>query len=109
MIHYQPLDYQPFKAEFVIPVADDYFIWWLFRYKCVMCKQSATEINEIIPRGRTKTAIKDWRNRVTLCRNCHTTYHANGVTPEKIAKMQKARVDTLTILGREAYINGTMG
>lgn len=108
MIHYHPLDFQPFKAEFVAPVAEDYFIWWLFRHKCVKCRQSASEINEIIPRGRTKNSIKNWRNRVTLCRTCHTAYHNNGVTNEKIADMQKARRDMLIMIGREAYL-GEMG
>jgi hypothetical protein len=97
---------QPIPApikEFVEPVADDYFIWWLFRSRCVMCHKSASEINEILPRGRSKKNLYDWKNRVTLCHECHMEYHKHGVTSEKIADMQVKRENFLLTFDREAY------
>lgn len=97
-------DFQPYKAEFVIPTPDDYFIWWLFKHKCVSCKKPATEINEIIPRSRSKKSILDWHNRVTLCQTCHAEFHRTGVTPEKIEKMRLSRTNFLISMGREQYL-----
>ena len=106
LTHYiPPRDFQPLEQEFVVPVADDYFIWWLFKRKCVMCRRPATEINEIIPRGRSKYSIEDWRNRVTLCHLCHNEFHHNGVTKSKIETMQEKRKQFLISIDRELYVN----
>ena len=69
-----------------------------------MCKQSATEINEITPRSRSKKSILDWRNRVTLCRRCHDDYHRGGVNDKKIEAMQEARKQFLLTFGRKDYV-----
>ena len=90
--------------EFVEPTPSDYFIHWLFRHRCIMCKQSAIEINEIKPRSRSKLAIMDWRNRVTLCASCHRNYHKNGVTETKMEDMKKAREDFLISIDRKEYV-----
>ncbi len=93
--------------EFVEPNPSDYFIYWLFKYRCIVCKQSATEINEIIPRSRSKKAIMDWKNRVPLCHEHHVGqggYHDGGVTNEKIENMRKARKEFLVSVGREIYV-----
>lgn len=95
-------------GEFVEPVPDDYFIFWLFRYRCQECNSGQhLEINEINPRGRSKKNILNWENRVVLCRTCHEKFHHNGVTREKIQIMQKRRKTYLISIGRERYINGT--
>lgn len=95
----------PSPKEFVEPTPDPSFIYWLFRYRCVECKKSACEINEIIPRSRSKSAIMIWTNRIPLCRECHDKFHRTGVTKEKIEKLQKARIDFLRAFGRSEYIN----
>lgn len=100
-------NYQPPEREFVEPNASDAFISWLFRYRCIVCKRPATEINEIIPRSRSKKSILDWKNRVTLCNDHHTGdngFHHDGVTEEKIEAMQRLRVDFLKAFGREEYL-----
>jgi len=103
--HYiPPVNFPAVEKEFIQPVPDDYFIHWLFKYKCVTCKKPATEINEIIPRSRSKNSILDWRNRVTLCRECHHKYHLNGVTSEKISEMKTKRGEFLISMGRMEYV-----
>lgn len=97
--------YQPPEREFVEPDASDSFIHWLFRYRCIDCKQRGTEVNEIIPRSRSKNSILDWKNRVLLCHSCHEKYHHNGVTVEKIQIMQEFRTKFLNSFGREEYAN----
>ena len=94
----------PIPHEFVEPSASDSFIWWLFRRLCIMCTHSATEINEIIPRSRSKFSIMDWENRVTLCQNCHRDFHKDGVTDFKIKNMQYKRRRFLISTGRSEYI-----
>lgn len=104
--HYIPPE-KPFPVivkEFIEPVADDYFIYWLFRYRCVNCRKSATEINEIKPRGRSKKNILDWKNRVPMCRECHTNFHKDGVTNDKIVAVTLMREEFLKSTGREKYI-----
>jgi len=102
--HYIPQNYAPIVREFVEPSPEPYFIHWLFRYRCMECKRPGQEINEIVPRSRSKSAIMDWRNRVLLCRECHTKFHHNGVTKEKIEAMQKLRSEYLTSVGRGEYV-----
>jgi hypothetical protein len=45
-------------------------------HSCVLCERNATEIHELISRSRFGSAEMDIcfspRNRVTLCRLCHT-------------------------------------
>ena len=93
----------PDPKEFIEPVPDDYFIWWLFRNKCVVCHKQATEINEIVPRSRSKLSILTWENRVTMCRECHNDYHKHGVNSKTQAKLQTKRDSFLRMIGREAY------
>ena len=90
--------------EFVEPVPDDYFIWWLFKHRCIMCSQTGHEINEINPRGRSKFAILDWRNRVILCVGCHREFHRNGVTDKKQEEMRVRRAEFLVSVGRGQYV-----
>jgi hypothetical protein len=104
--HYIPpanMPDQP-KKEFVQPSPEPYFIYWLFKNRCIMCTKPATEINEIIPRSRSKDSILDWRNRVTLCQSCHREFHQNGVTDEKIYAMKHKRREFLTSMGRVDYV-----
>lgn len=91
--------------EFVEPNASDAFIWWLFRYRCIMCHKSATEVNEIEPRGRSKKNLFNWENRVTLCSECHREFHHHGVTKEKIENMKQKRQEFLVTFNRSDYIN----
>lgn len=86
------------------PRPDDDFIWWLYKHRCVVCRGKATEIHEIVGRGRSKENIKDWKNRVTLCRKHHTDFHHNGATLNKIANMQFAREEYLKSIHRQEYI-----
>ena len=94
----------PIPHEFVEPSSSSHFIYWLYKHRCIMCKQSATEINEINPRSRSKYNIDDWKNRVTLCQGCHREFHADGVTDIKIKKMQVARMKFLVSIDRAAYV-----
>ena len=86
------------------PDSSDEFIRWLFKGRCIMCNHSATEINEIIPRSRSKNSLLDWKNRVMICRSCHTEFHSDGVTLNKIVNMQQKRKEFLKSIGREDYI-----
>lgn len=97
---------QDVEREFVEPSASDHFIHWLFRYRCASCKGPGQEINEIVPRGRSKNSILDWKNRILLCRTCHEKFHHDGVTNEKIKAMQDVRKNYLTLIGRTEYLNG---
>jgi hypothetical protein len=104
--HYIPPAYiAPIVHEFVEPNPSDHFIFWLFRYRCMICKQSRElEINEIVLRSRSKSAIMDWRNRVVMCRKDHTEYHHNGVSAEKVKKMQEQRKEYLISIDRRQYL-----
>jgi 5-methylcytosine-specific restriction endonuclease McrA len=101
---YQPL-VTPNNTGFVEPIPDDYFIWWLFRNRCIICMQPATEINEIIPRSRSKNSLLDWSNRVTVCQSCHRAYHDKGTNDKNIKRMQEQRLTALHKLGRSEYID----
>lgn len=90
--------------EFVEPNPSDHFIHWLFRYRCAKCRKPGTEVNEIIPRARSKESIMDWKNRILLCRDCHAKFHHNGVTDDKINDMRKVRVEYLVSIGRGEYL-----
>ncbi len=79
-------------------------IMWLFHDRCVMCGQQAVEINEIVPRSRTKQATKMWKNQVSLCHSCHSVFHHNGVTLQKQREMLGKRKEFLTSIGRERFI-----
>ena len=89
--------------SFVEPVASDYFIWWLFRSRCVSCRKPATEINEILPRSRSKKSIITWDNRVTMCAECHREYHRKGVNNGAVDELKQKRYDFLISMGREDY------
>lgn len=102
--HYISQNYAPIEKEFVQPVPDSYFIHWLFKYRCIQCKKPGMDVNEIVPRSRSKKSIQDWRNRVVLCRECHHAYHKDGVTDEKILKMKNVRRDFLVSMGRMEYV-----
>ena len=104
--HYIPpsVNFAELEKEFIEPTPEDYFIYWLFGYRCLECKRPASEINEILPRGRSKKNILDYRNRVTLCSECHRNFHHNGVTPDKISAMQETRKQFLVSTNREVYI-----
>jgi len=94
----------PIPREFIEPTPSDSFIWWLFRRRCIMCNRPATEINEIIPRSRSIFSITDWKNRVTLCQECHREFHKDGVTDFKIKNMQYERRRFLINTGRSEYV-----
>lgn len=98
-----PRDYPKIEREFIEPNSSDYFIWWLFRNKCVACHKQATEINEIVPRSRSKQSVLDWKNRVTMCRECHNDYHKHGVNSKTQAELQTKRYNFLLMIGRQAY------
>lgn len=104
--HYIPpaQKFADLEKEFVEPVPYDYFIHWLFRYRCMDCRRAGQEINEIIPRSRSKKSILDWKNRVLLCRPCHESFHHKGVTSDKIKNMQELRKSYLTSIDREQYV-----
>jgi hypothetical protein len=103
--HYiPPAHIAPIVREFIQPVPDDYFIHWLFRYRCLVCKKPGQEINEIEPRGRSKKNILNWRNRVVMCRECHTNFHKGGVTIDKIVATKMMREEFLKSIDRGAYL-----
>ena len=106
LTHYIPPAYLPeLRKEFIEPVPDDYFIHWLFQHRCMQCRQSnQLEINEIEPRGRSKENILNWKNRVVLCRICHTAYHRHGVSKEKVQIMTEKRAAYLKSIGRGQYV-----
>lgn len=102
-IRYLPIT-SPEQKEFIKPTADPSFIYWLFHYKCVVCKCPATEINEIIPRSRSKDSVNEWRNRVPMCRECHRKYHDKGVNGVTIRELQDKRTEFLMSFGRKEYV-----
>ena len=104
--HYiPPASFKEVEKEFVEPNPEPYFIFWLFRYRCMGCKSgNQLEINEVLPRSRSKKNIMDWKNRVVLCRSCHETFHSGGVTKEKVENMQEQRIGYLKMIGREQYV-----
>jgi 5-methylcytosine-specific restriction endonuclease McrA len=104
--HYiPPAKFNEIEKEFVEPNPFDYFIFWLFRYRCMECKSGTQlEINEIRPRGRSKKNVLDWKNRVVLCRVCHDKFHSGGVTTGKVESMQKCREEYLMLIKREQYV-----
>ena len=89
--------------SFVEPNATDGFIWWLFRHQCVNCYKPGTEINELIPRSRSKKSILTWENRVVMCRECHGEYHRKGVSKQAIEELQQKRYNFLVQMGRKEY------
>ena len=99
----------PEPKEFVEPNASDHFIWWLFRHQCVKysdrCTHAGQEINEIIPRSRSKNSILNWENRVLMCRECHNEYHRHGVNSKTQEELQEKRIEALKLFGREEYVN----
>jgi 5-methylcytosine-specific restriction endonuclease McrA len=98
-----PENWEAYQIPYVEPTPEPFFIFWLFRYRCIMCKRNATEINEIIPRSRSKKSVMDWKNRVPLCSACHRTFHAGGVTDKKIEEMQRFRTRFLISIDRKEY------
>ena len=98
-----PLPVTP--KEFVEPNATDHFIYWLFRFRCVSCRKTATEINEIVPRSRSKKSISTWDNRVPMCKECHGEYHRKGVNDKAVTDLKQMRHDFLMSMGREEYAN----
>lgn len=106
IVHYIPpaKQFLDLDREFVNPVPDDYFIHWLFRHRCMECGRPGQEINEIVPRSRSKKSLLDWKNRVVLCRICHDTFHHNGVTGGKIKSMQERRIEFLISIDRRSYL-----
>lgn len=104
IVHYiPPIDWKPLEQEFVEPCSNDYFIWWLFGYRCMECRRSGEEINEIRPRSRSKSNLLDWKNRVLLCRTCHSAYHENGVSSTKAKDMSDRRREYLISIGKGVY------
>lgn len=103
-VRYAPM-IAPSPKEFIAPVAEDYFIWWLFRNRCVSCRKPGSEINEIVPRSRSKQSILNWENRVLMCRECHNDYHKHGVNSKTIEALQQKRYEFLMAMGREEYAN----
>jgi len=87
-----------------LPNSSDEFIWQLFKGRCIVCFRPARDINEIVLRSRSKNSLQDWKNRVCICRECHTEYHHGGVTPQKQKDMIQYRSRFLKAIGREEYI-----
>lgn len=79
-------------------------IIWLFRGRCVVCGESGMEVNEILPRARSRGATQDWRNQVLMCHQHHTEYHQNGVTDKKVCRLTRQRAVFLRQIGRESFI-----
>lgn len=78
---------------------DDKRIMTLFRRRCVVCMQPATEVNEIILRSRTKAAVLLPANRVPMCHKCHHVYHWSGVTDDKQERLRALAIQRLTAFG----------
>jgi len=88
----------------LVPDSSDKFIYWLFMGRCICCWRRATEINEIILRSRSKDALKDWKNRVPMCREHHEEYHHDGVSADKVQYLIERRREFLTRTNRVEYI-----
>lgn len=108
VLHYIPpvQKFSDLVQEYIEPTPSDNFIYWLYRYRCLVCKKHASEINEIVPRGRSKKSILDWKNRIPFCSECHMGdggFHHNGVTIKKINEMKSLQKEYLISIGRGEY------
>lgn len=105
VLHYIPpvQAFADLPKEYVIPTESDSFIHWLYRYRCAKCRKPGTEVNEIIPRSRSRYSVLNWKNRVLLCSMCHHEFHHNGVTNEKIKSIKDVQKEYLMSVGREEY------
>jgi len=50
----------------------------LFRFRCVVCFEQATDTHEIIPRSLDPHTWNNAENQVALCRSCHRRVHDEG-------------------------------
>ena len=85
------------------PNNTDEFIRWLFHNRCIIDRKSAEVIHEIRPRSSGKDAM-NWKNRVTLCNECHRQIHDSGVEEEEILALQHIRKEFLELIGRIDYV-----
>ena len=69
----------------------------------MVCNGAGNDVNEIIPRARGKASL-DWKNKVLMCRKCHSEFHSHGVSKKVIREMQEKRIQFLSAMGREAYL-----
>jgi len=84
------------------PNNSEEFIKWLFMERCVIDTAPFSVIHEIRPRSSGKEAM-EWKNRVTLCSDCHRQIHKKGVGEEEILALQQIRAEFLKMIGRESY------
>ena len=78
------------------------FLVWLFRGRCVICGEPYNVIHEINPRSSGQESM-EWRNRITLCNDCHTEIHNKGTGEEQIRELQERRIEFLEMIGRFEY------
>ena len=79
------------------------FYLWLYKYHCVMCGRSGSDVHHIVPKSRGKEAL-DWHNCVLLCKHCHNKVHAEGINRAGIMQLREKRTKVLTSYGREGFI-----
>ena len=79
------------------------FYLWLFKYHCLICGHSGSEIHHIIPRSHGEKSM-DWRNRILLCKECHNRIHNDGINKINIIKLQNKRARVLRSYNREGFI-----
>ena len=72
---------------------DHQFILWLFDSHCIRCGKPTGQIHEITPISHGKNTLQ-WKNRVTLCPECHNWAHDIG-TNKSIPILQIKRREFL--------------
>lgn len=58
--------------------AEELEIFALYGGRCILCKQEAVTLHEIIPKSKRPKTWNTPENRVPVCNNCHTKIHNTG-------------------------------
>jgi hypothetical protein len=78
---------------------DDARIMKLFRGRCIVCMSPATQIHELVTRGRSKFAVIMPKNRVPLCGHDHSDAHHSGYTGTKEEYLRNRAIERLVMFG----------
>jgi 5-methylcytosine-specific restriction endonuclease McrA len=58
--------------------AEELEIFALYGGRCILCKQRAVTLHEIIPKTKRPKTLNTPENRVPVCAKCHRKIHDTG-------------------------------